>query len=266
MQERSGFIDAILPARNTGILLSGGALDTRMSWAGGVFNSFIDSDESISNTSTQLVGRVTGLPFVSADESSLLHLGLGYRYSNGKSGVQYRTKPEIDNAPLFVDTQFIPDVEDTYTVDMEAAVRRGPVIISSEYVQSQVKSVSAGNPTFSGWYVSGIWALTGEVRQYNRKGGIFQRPPVARNVYQNGPGAWELSARYSHTDLTDANVTGGEMDIWSAGIRWWLTPFLNINLNYLFTTLDGAGPLSGDPTLTNGRSSVINSRIVIVLE
>ena len=154
-QERAAVSDAMLPARNTGIVWSGGAFNQRMSWAGGVFNNFIESDESIGNTATQVVGRITGLPFKSADESNLLHLGIGYRYSNAKQGIQYLTEPEVDNAPIYVDTQFITDAEDFYTVDLEAAVRRGPVIVSAEYVKSDINSVSANDPTFS--QVSGLY-------------------------------------------------------------------------------------------------------------
>ncbi len=47
---------------------------------------------------------------------------------------------------------------------------------------------------------------------------------MARSVYQNGIGAWELAGRWSSVDLTDGTVDGGEMDILSAGINWWLSP------------------------------------------
>ena len=265
MQERSAFIDAMMPARNTGIVLSGTWLDERMSWAGGVFNNFIESEDSISDTATQLVGRVTALPLVSADRSNLLHIGAGYRYTNAKQGVRFLSEPEFNNAPIYVDTTLIADAGDAHTLDLEAAWRKGPFLLSGEYVITDVESPSAQDPSFSGWYLSGIWALTGEMRKYNRKGGIFQRPPVAKSVYQNGIGAWELMARYSHTDLTDGAIAGGELDAWSAGVRWWLTPFMILDLNYRYVTLDGPG-LSGDPTLSDGNSAGINGRLVLLLE
>jgi len=265
MQERSAFIDAMLPARNTGIVLSGNWLKDRVSWAGGIFNNFLEVDESIGDGATQLVGRVTGVPFVTEDQSNLLHLGFGYRYSNAKQGAQYFSEPEFNNAPLYVDTQSIADTEDFATWDMEVAWRKGPILLSGEYLRTDVASSTAGDPSFSGWHVSGIWALTGEMRDYNYKGGIFARPPVAKSVYQNGVGAWELMARYSWTDLTDGTVTGGEMDIWSAGVRWWLTPFMSLDLNYRYITLDGPG-LSNDPALSDGNSTGINGRLVLMLE
>ena len=41
---------------------------------------------------------------------------------------------------------------------------------------------------------------------YNRKSGIFRLVPVARTVNQGGWGAWELSTRWSSTDLRDRGI------------------------------------------------------------
>jgi hypothetical protein len=57
-QERSAAADALLPARNHGLALSGTAAGDWFTWAVGAFNNWIDSDESFSDTSSQLVGRV----------------------------------------------------------------------------------------------------------------------------------------------------------------------------------------------------------------
>jgi phosphate-selective porin OprO/OprP len=265
MQERAGAIDAMLPARNTGIVLSGGALGERMSWAVGGFNNSFEGDESFSNAASQLVGRVTGLPFVSADKSNLVHLGLGMRYTNAKEGIRYFTEPEFTEAPIYVDTDTTDDgvndridADDAVTWDLEVSWRKGPLWLSSEFVRTDVSSATVGDPAFNGYYVAGVWALTGEMRKYNTRAGLFDRPQVAKSVYQNGIGAWELLARYSNTDLTDGLIEGGDMDIASAGIRWWLTPFFMVDLNYRYVTLN-------DP-LGRGHSSGINGRIFLSLE
>ena len=64
--------------------------------------------------------------------------------------------------------------------------------------------------------------------------------------------------RWSHTDLEDDLVTGGEMDIASLGLNWWLTPFFGVNVNYryIWNTLDGQ----------EGTSSGLNGRILLLLE
>ena len=247
----------MLPARNTGMLLSGNAFDKRVSWAGGVFNNWLDDDLSISDSATQFVGRLTAIPLVSRDESSIVHLGLGLRATNAKRGVRYFTEPEFNLAPVFVDTGELP-ADSAYTWDLEAAWRRGPLWLSGEYLKTHVDSPSIGDPTFSGYYFSGIWALTGEMRDYNKRSGVFGPPPVARSVYQGGWGAWELMFRYSSVDLADGVVDGGRMNILSAGLRWWLTRFISVDMNIRRVDLRRAG--------VDSESSAFNTRLVLSLE
>jgi phosphate-selective porin OprO/OprP len=257
MQERSSVSDAFLPSRNFGVVLSGNALNQNMSWAGGIFNNFIDSDESIGNTATQLVGRVTWLPYISQDESNLVHLGVGVRQSNGKQGAQFLTEPEFNKSPLFVDTGFL-DADDISQLNLEATWRKGPYWLAAEYVSSDVDSPTFGDRSFDGYHITGSWILSGEMRAYNRKSGILGGVPVSKSVYQDGWGAWELGMRYSSLDLTDGLVDGGEMDIWSVGLNWWLSPIFNVNVNYRYIFNDRRG--------FNGESSGFMSRIMVVLE
>jgi len=104
MQERSSVSNALLDARSFGALLHGNALDDRMSWAGGIFSKFIDSDQAINDAEASLVGRLTWLPYLAEDESNLLHLGVSARLSNGNDRYRFRSVPEFDKSPLFVDT------------------------------------------------------------------------------------------------------------------------------------------------------------------
>jgi phosphate-selective porin OprO/OprP len=79
------------------------------------------------------------------------------------------------------------------------------------------------------------------MRAYNRKSGILGQTPVAKTVNQGGWGAWELGVRYSTIDLTDGPIDGGEMDIWSLGVKWKLTPVFVFDANYRYITLDRLG-------------------------
>ena len=257
MQERTSVSDALMPSRNLGAVLSGTSLNERMSWAGGIFNNFIDSDHSIGDTATQVVGRVTWLVFITEDESNLVHLGFGARLSNARQGVQYLTEPEFNKSPDFVDTDFI-DADNAQTYNFEASWRRGPYWLAAEYVDANVDSPSSGNLSFSGYHITASWILSGEMRSYYKKSGIFGPVPVARSVYQNGWGAWEVAARWSSIDLTEPLVQGGEMDILSFGINWWLSPTFQVNANYRFITTDRDG--------LNGESSGLMTRVVLVLE
>ena len=203
------------------------------------------------------------VPINYQDTSSLLHLGIGYRWSDAKEGFRYRTEPEFNKSLVFVDTAFgqeqgmLPaDQLDTWTAEL--AWRRGPIWLASEYTRTDVHSEALGDPTLDGWWVGLSWILTGEMRAYNPKSGTFGGVPVSRSVYQGGPGAWEASLRFSNIDLEDQAITGGEMDIGSLGMTWWASPFLGVNANYryIWNTLEGV----------ENTTSGINLRLMLILE
>jgi len=263
MQERTAVADAMLPSRNVGIVWNGSSPERYSSWAFGVFNDWFDASQDFSESATQYAGRLTWAPLRTADDSNLLHLGLGYRYSNAKEGFRYRTEPEFNQAPMYVDTGFgtetgVLPADNLQTWTAELSWRRGPWWFASEYTRTDVDNPALGNPTFDGYWLGASWILSGEMRAYNRKNGTFGGVPVSRGVYQNGKGAWELTARWSTIDLEDGLVRGGEMDIASLGLTWWATPFFGVSANYryIWNTLDGV----------EGTSSGLNTRIMLLLE
>ena len=77
MQERTSVSDALLPSRNVGIVLNATLPSERVSYAVGVFNDWFDVGEPLNESSTQVVGRVTGLPLLSEDEGKPAPLGFG---------------------------------------------------------------------------------------------------------------------------------------------------------------------------------------------
>jgi len=257
MQERTAVADAMMASRNVGIVLSGTGFDRRTTWAGGVFNPWLDTGTSMGDTSTQLIGRGTVIPLESVNENSLFHLGAGVRYSNAKSGIQYATEPEFNQAPLFVDTGLLA-AESTMLYDLEAAWRWGPLLLNGEFVMNQVEDATAGDPVFSGYYLMANYILTGEMRPYNKRSGLFLPVPIAKSVNDGGWGAWELSARYSNLDLNEGTVTGGDMDVYSLGLNWWLSTSASVGINYRHIVLEDA-----DGT---GHSDGLMTRITLLLE
>jgi phosphate-selective porin OprO and OprP len=107
------------------------------------------------------------------------------------------------------------------------------------------------NPEFSGWYVEGSWVITGEPKTYtvsatNNEVGGFGSPKVAAPFSWSGDlwGAWELTARYSDTDLnwndsriadpvslTQAGIAGGEERVIMLGLNWYLNNNVKIQVN-----------------------------------
>jgi len=257
MQERAAVSDAMMASRNIGIVLSGTGFDRRTSWAGGVFNPWLDMGTSIGDTATQLIGRGTMIPLESANEKALFHLGAGVRYSNTKNGVKYATEPEFNQAPLFVDTGLLA-ADSSMLYDLEAAWRWGPLLLNGEYVINQVDDAITGDPVFTGYHLTANYILTGEMRPYNKRSGLFRPVPIANSVDDGGWGAWELSARYSNLDLNEGTVAGGDMDVYSLGLNWWLSTSASLGINYRHIVLEDI-----DGT---GHSDGLMTRITLILE
>jgi phosphate-selective porin OprO/OprP len=166
-----------------------------------------------------------------SDEGTLIHIGVGVRYDDAKQGLRYKSVPEVRDAPLFVDTGLF-DASSSKLVNLELGLRRGPVWITGEFTRNEVDTPSLGNLSFSGYHVVGSWAVTGEVRPYHRKNGVFGALPVARDVDHGGHGAVELALRWSEIDLTDGAMDGGEMRVAKAAATWWASTRFNVSLNY----------------------------------
>jgi phosphate-selective porin OprO and OprP len=116
------------------------------------------------------------------------------------------------------------------------------------------RDAALDDPSFGGYYLQGSWLLTGESRRYNAATGSFQNPraksPFAHDA---GWGAFELAARFSHTDLNfnEGNsgsapmagaIRGGEQDVFALGLNWYLNPNIKVLLNYLMIDVDRLNP------------------------
>jgi phosphate-selective porin OprO/OprP len=141
---------------------------------------------------------------------------------------------------------------------LELSWRRGPIWLAGEYVRTDVKNAELLDPAFDGYHLTASWVLTGEMRPYNRKSGLFMPIPVAKSVYQNGKGAWEISARYSELDLDSGRVEGGKLNIISLGVNWWLSRTFLVSVNYRHID-------HGQFDIT-GHASGLNARVLLVLD
>jgi phosphate-selective porin OprO and OprP len=262
MQERTAVSDALMPNRNVGIVLNGYGFDQRATWAGGIFNDWFDANQDFDESASQVVGRVTWLPYLSENESTLLHLGFGGRYTDAKEGVRYGTEPEFNNSPLFADTGLL-SANNAMTYNLEATMRTGPFWVAGQYTRTDVDSPALNDPTLDGYSVTMSWIMTGEMRSYKKRSGTMGRVPVAKSVYQGGWGAWETAVRWSSLDLNDGVVQGGDLDIFSLGLNWYLSPIFTANINYRYITLDKPDQFGNS---LQGDSSGINTRIVLILE
>ena len=96
------------------------------------------------------------------------------------------------------------------------------------------------------------------MRPYNKRSGLFRPVPVAKPVGSGGWGAVELSGRISNINLDDGGVSGGDMDIYSLGLNWWLSTSASFGINYRHVVLDDSG--------SRGHSDGLMTRILLMLE
>ena len=257
-QERASVADCFLPARNIGVVINNTLLKERMTWAAGVFNNWYEVNRSFSDNPTVFTGRITGIPFLSEDESNLLHLGIAGRYSNAAGGIRYQATTEIFRGPVSVDTDLIDDAESTFHYGLEMAWRKGPFILMGEYIQSNVQSTTFNDPSFKGYYVVASYVFTKEMRQYNKRSGTFERVNVAKGMNSGGWGELEVYGRWSSIDLSDKGIDGGEMNTLSFGLNWSPIQAIQVNINYRYSTLDRFSEIGSNHGLV--------SRLVFILE
>ena len=240
----------------TGLLVANRTASEDVTWALGWFADGASKEEGENNKSpTRVSGRLTWLASAGGEqEVPLLHLGAyaSYMYSANKQ-IQYDTRAESNWAPKLFDTGNI-DGRGSVVLGNEVAVAQGPWSVQGELLAAQVQGASGGDANFSGAYVLGTWSVTGEPRPYDRTKGYFgtvtPQRPVAFGTHNIG--AWEAAMRLSYLNLVDGPVHGGRGVELMAGLNWYLTENLHVQLNYGFTHVQD-GPQNGDLRLVQTR-------------
>ncbi len=221
--ERAPINDATLPILADGIKWLGYVPEKHILWTLGFYKDWVSEGETFSTYAHQVAGRIAWVPLMSEKTEKVLHLGLNLRYGKPDDEVlQMRSRPEAFEAPYFIDTGKFP-AKNSRMVGPEVYYRPRSLLIGSEYYFWKVRSAETGNPFFHGGDAFISWLPTGEVRVYNTRGGYFDQISPKRPVFEGGPGAWELVARFSYTDLDSGPVRGGKF--------WRITPTVNWHMS-----------------------------------
>jgi phosphate-selective porin OprO/OprP len=166
-----------------------------------------------------------------------------YYKENTDGTLQYRSRPEANQSPYFVDTSKFAADHST-TTQFEVMAMRGPTQVFGEWMLTSVNAPTVGNPFFNGGFVGASRFLTGERRTFNREDGHYVGKFVPRSPFgfgHRGTGAWEVSGRYSYVDLTDAGVDGGTMSRLTGALSWYPEEHWRFEFNYGHGVLDRAG-------------------------
>jgi phosphate-selective porin OprO/OprP len=73
-----------------------------------------------------------------------------------------------------------------------------------------------------------------------------------------GWGAWETVLRYSHLDLNDGAIQGGEQSNITAGLNWYLNPTAMFRFNYIYAHVEDSN--AGSEYLSDGNTSIYQMR------
>jgi phosphate-selective porin OprO/OprP len=233
---------AFVDSHVVGIRFSDTVAADRMTWSAGWFNNWLDDGLSFDESGQIGAARVTGLPIEAEGGRRLLHLGVSAVYRQSSGSFQLKSVPEVYEAPDFVDTGSFPADSGT-SIGGELAAVEGPVTVTGEFALTDVSSPENGDPSFTGFYVSAAWTLTGETRPYDHVNGNFGMisPSAPFSFKHGGLGAWAVAARYSNIDLTSGAIDGGEFDRWSGALSWYPTSQWRFEFNYGYGRLRRAG-------------------------
>ncbi len=274
---------------NTGVKTYDQELDDRLTWALGAFINQSNPSGSFFNDyeNTDLVARLTALPWYEDKGYYLLHIGCGYSYRARKTNhptLDYQSTPEFHLTNLnTIDTGLLPATA-ANTVNPELGLGVGPFSLHAEYFNSMVNANTkltyntvsnlAGtkilNPDFEGYYAEAAYFITGEHRPYDVNEGIFTRTVPFRNfnTKTGGTGAWELTARFSHANLTSGGVTGGNENDVTLGVNWYWNPNVKLALNYIFarvydrTYVAGVGNRAFLKTMSDDDANIVAMRML----
>ncbi|MFU8894876.1 MAG: OprO/OprP family phosphate-selective porin [Gammaproteobacteria bacterium] len=234
--ERASSNTALVDARRLGIGYDWYG-DT-MGFQGMVYGRGLGSNQD-GDDPIGIAGRFIYAPKMGGNQ---LHLAASVAYEDVRDYDvrRYRDRPEARaDGNRLIDTGNISDVDSTLKLGLEAAYQAGPFNMVAEYFNVDVDRNTGEEPSFSGYYIQGVWVVTGEKRGY--RDGIFRglTPASAQR------GAWELALRYSTIDLNDAGFQGGEQETVTFGVNYYPNANVRFMLNYIMVDVDDSGATVG---------------------
>jgi phosphate-selective porin OprO/OprP len=221
---------------------------------------------------TQLLGRASYRFWSDGVSNASIGTSIGDVLSPGSNAGAYNTLNFQDRPEIRVDgTRLISTggiaAKSAFMYAFDAGANFNNFYVGGEYANFDARRRStlaapannADTPNFSGWYLEGSWVLTGEPKSYtvsatNNEVGGFGAPKVSAPFSWSGDswGAWELTARYSDTDLNwrstfgagslyptfQGGINGGDERIVALGVNWYLNNNVKLQLNDLITSVD----------------------------
>jgi len=247
--ERASAMDVFARGETTGLAIQSHGDN----WGAhlGLFGEPAGSTSDTDDEDVSLAARVTAAPL--NEKGKVLHLGFSasVRADRNGAGNSYSSRGETGDGDKLISTGTISNVDDVKVYGLELAGILGGFHGQAEYLTMDVsRDNGAPDADFSGWYAQAGYILTGESRPYKVSSGTFGRikPKSPFDIENGGWGAFEVVGRYSNTDLNDtgAGILGGELDVITGGINWYVNNNIRVMANYRLAETDQNGVVPND--------------------
>ncbi len=136
--------------------------------------------------------------------------------------VRFSALGRINNIPGIINTEF--------------AARHASLALQFEYLRTFKDDHFMTQDTgFDSWYVQGSWLLTGEMRRYRKKQGVFGTvKPGKKSNLAHKIGAWEVAVRYSELSAMGKTALPVESETnLTIGLNWYLQNNIRFMANYI---------------------------------
>lgn len=197
--------------------------------------------------------RATWAPMLEVDEmgnADFIHLGVSaISMDTSADTLRLRARPAADLTPIrLVDTGTLTTTDRVNTIGLEGAWGQGPWLLQGEYYRADVQRSVGQDFNADGWYLQGLWTITGEKHGY--KSGLISTPLPS----DPAGGAWQVGLRYEGIDLDDV-VRGGEQNALTAGVNWYWRVNFKFSANYVMVDSERRG-IEDNPNILELRAQL----------
>jgi len=254
--ERAEIEDMTIPIQNDGIRWMGYRPKQHLVWNLGYFNQTVFNQHLYPFMDQQYAARVAYVPLLSEKSGKVLHLALNLQYANPKDDkTQLKAKPEATTAPYFLDTGVFPAAHEK-EIGPEVWYRNNSWLYGGSYYLVKTEA-SQGDHHFDGGEGWVSWLMTGEVRSYSTRGGLFGFVYPKHSLFHGGTGAFEATLHATYTNANSGTIQGGKF--------WRVTPMFAWYPSYEFRFTVGYGYGKLDRFDTNGATHFFQARVQMML-
>lgn len=281
--ERPAVIEALnQDSRRFGLASYGFSDDLHYNWRfGGYMGRDLQNLGTVTATpmgqvyQAEFAGRLARTLFYECDGRNYAHWAFAGTVANtdgnappGVSTARFQSRPEARTSGRWLDTGVIRGAEYYEIAATEAVWNIGALQIVGEYQNAWVQRDGYNDVAFQGGYVYAAYFLTGEHTPWERETGQLGRVKPFHNFFWvrdegdlvPGWGAWQVAARYSHADFTDADIQGGIEDNLTLGLNWWWNPYARLQFNYIYGRIRDRRPIDG---FTEGDYHILGTRVCV---